>query len=160
VSTLDAAHSIPHHRGNTSDSGLPIMRKPLSGLGFLLGIAGFAIFVAVIVETWKFKRQADQELTAAMEKANQAGDVAERVIALVRQVIARANDSLVTTRAESAKTTPGGNEDPLVRMAMWKARRSLPNEVERARDAVGIASEVVVVANAALDVFGEHPKDG
>jgi hypothetical protein len=75
-------------------------------------------------------------------------------------VIARAEAGLAAARAEAASQPPAKNEDPLVRIAMAKARRELPAQVERARDAVGIASEALVVAGAAIDVFEERPSDG
>src|SRR5258708_891305 len=123
-----------------------MLRKLLAAIGLLLGIAGFVIFIALAVGIWTAKRAADRELTAAVEKAHQAGDVAARVIALIREVIARASASLAMARSESELVPPGTDPDPLVRMAMWKAKRELPGEVEKARDAVGIATEAVIVA--------------
>lgn len=134
-------------------------RKLLAATGLLLGIAGFIIFLALAVGTWVVRRDADREVAAAAEKAHQAGDVAARVIVLIREVIARANASLNAARSETMQLTPEAEQDPLVRMAMWKAKRDLPGEVEKARDAVGIASETVIVAGAALEVFGEQHHD-
>jgi hypothetical protein len=131
-------------------------RKLLAAFGLVLGVAGFLGFTGIAVGTWYAKREADRELRNAMEKAHQAADVAARFIGLIREMIARANASLATARADSAVQPATGQSDPLVSVAVWKAKRELPGEVERARDAVGIASEAVVVAGAALDVFGEH----
>src|SRR5437660_227716 len=133
------------------------MLRLLSTVGLVFALAGVALFVALAIGTWSIKREADQQVAAATDKAYQAGDVAAKVIALIREVIARARASLAAARA--ASTTPEAVEDPLARLAMWKARRELPGEIEKARDVVGVASEAVVVAGAALDVFGEHRSD-
>ena len=77
------------------------------------------------------------------------------MISLVREILARAKSSLSAARAASA-LPPGGEPDFVTRMAMRKAKRELPGEVEKARDAVGVASEAVVVAGAVLDVSSPH----
>jgi hypothetical protein len=133
-----------------------MVRKVIVRAGLVLGAAGFILFLVLGIGAWFARREADRELEVAVEKAHQGAEVAARVIALVREIIARANLSLAMARAESADMAPGGNSDPLVRVALWKAKHDLPNEVERARDAVGVASEAVVVAGAALEVFGER----
>jgi len=133
------------------------MRKPLAAAGLVLSAAGFVIFIALGVGAWIAKREADVQLNSAAAKAHQAGAVAERVIVLVREVIARAKASLSVARAA---TLPAGDvKDPLVQLAVWKAKRELPGEVEKARDAVGVASEAVIVAESVLDVFVEHKPD-
>ena len=133
-------------------------RKVLSGIGFVLGIAGFLAFIAIGVGTWIAKREADRQLTAAVEKAHHAGNVASNVISLVREIIARAKASLVAARVESVQT-PGEEPDFFTRMVVRKAKRDLPGEVDKARDAVGVASEAVVVAGAVLDVFDDRKPD-
>jgi hypothetical protein len=133
------------------------MRKPLAASGLVLSVAGFITFIALGIGAWIAKREADQQLNAAVAKAHQAGDVAERVIVLIREVLSRAKASLTAARAE---TLPKADvSDPMVRLAMWKAKRELPGEVEKARDAVGVASEAVIVAESFFDVFVEHKPD-
>src|SRR5213594_1283045 len=100
------------------------MLRLVSALGLFLAVA---LFVALAIGTWSIKREADQQVAAATDKAYQAGDVAAKVIALIREVIARARASLAAARA--ASTMPEAVEDPLARLAMWKARRELPGEV-------------------------------
>ena len=132
--------------------------KLLCAVGLVLGVAGFLAFIGIGIGTWIGKRETDRQLAATVEKAHRAGDIASNVISLVRQIIARAKESLAIARTQST-AVPGGESDPLVRMAMWKAKRELPDQVEKARDAVGMASEAVVVAGAVLDVFDEHKPD-
>lgn len=136
-----------------------MVRLILSIAGLVLALVGFALFLALGFGVWVAKQKADQETTALAEKAQAAGDVAAHVIALIREIIARAELGLAAARVEQGTAPPTEQPDPFVRMAMWKAKRSLPEEVEKARDAVGVASEVVIVAGAALDVFGERELD-
>lgn len=137
-----------------------MLRSILSTLGLVLAAAGFVAFVALGVGAWVAKREADRQVAAMSEKAHRAGDVAERVIALVREIIARARGGLSVARADPANAVTGVQLDPVTQMVVWKAKRDLPGDVERARDAVGAASEALIVANAALDVFLEQPADG
>jgi len=134
-----------------------MIRKLLAGAGLVLGAAGFVTFIALGIGAWFAKREADKQLNAAVAKAHQAGDVATRVVALVREVLARAKTSLAAARTETQP--PGEVTDPAVRFAMWKAKRELPGEVEKARDAVGVASEAVIVAESVLEVFVERKPD-
>ena len=131
------------------------MRQSFAFAGLVLSSAGVVVFLALGIGAWVAKREADRQLESAAVKAHQAGDVAERVIALVREVIARARQSLSLARADT-QPTPGPPKDPFVNLAMWKAKRELPGEVEKARDAVNVASEAVIVAESLLDVFIEH----
>jgi hypothetical protein len=134
------------------------MRKLISALGLLLSAAGFVVFLALAVGVWYAKREADKQMNTAVARAHQAGDVACQVIKLVREVVARAKASLSTARTESQ---PAASQpvDPMVKFAMWKAKKELPGEVEKARDAVHIASEAVIIAESFLDVFVEHKPD-
>lgn len=132
-------------------------RNLLAGGGVLLAAAGFATFITIGVGAWVAKREAGKQLDIAAGKAHQAADVAARVVELVREVIARARLSLSTARADAQP--PGEITDPMVRIAMWKAKRELPGQVEKARDAVGVASEAVIVAESVLDVFIERKPD-
>jgi|GEM_PF-3646264 len=133
------------------------MRRAMAAIGLILSVVGFAIFVAIAVGVWSAKREADRQMVDAVAKAHRASEIADRVIVLVREAIARAQASL--TAARSDVRPPGEVQDPTVRFAMWKAQRSLPAEVEKARDAVGVASEAVIVAETILDVFVEHKPD-
>jgi hypothetical protein len=136
-----------------------MLRFVLSAAGLVLAVAGFVVFVALAGGVWAVKREADQQVVAAAAKAHSAADVAARVIALIREVIARARLGLTAARTESAAVPPA-EPDLFVRMAMRQARRELPAQVDRARDAVGVASDALVVAGAALDVFEGQPGDG
>lgn len=133
-------------------------RKLTFALGLILGLAGFVAFIGIGVGVWIGKREADRQLASNVEKAHRAGDIASNVVTLVRQIISRAKESLAAARAESL-LPPGDEQDPFVRLAVWKAKRELPGQVDKARDAVSMASDAVVVAGAVLDVFDERKPD-
>jgi hypothetical protein len=136
-----------------------LMRFALSAAGLLLAVAGFVTFVVIGAGVWAAKKDADRQVECLAAKAQSAGGLAAHAIDLIREIIARARERLAAARAQSVEPDPKAN-DPLVRFALRKAQRDLPGEVERARDAVGVASEAVLVAGAVLDVFGELPGDG
>lgn len=134
-------------------------RVVLSAVGLVVAVAGFVTFATLGVASWPAKRAADRQVIIWSGKANTAADAATKAIALIREIIARARQKLVLARVEHAAVVPEP-ANPLVRFALSQAKRDLPGEVDRAQDAVGIASEAVVVAGAALDVFDDLPGDG
>lgn len=137
-----------------------MIRSVLSALGLIVALAGMGLFAGAGAYVWTLRAETLQQTEMLAERAHAAGDVAEEVIRLIREIIARAQAGLAAARTDPAKLTAGKEPDPLVRFALAKAKRDLPHEVERARDAVSIASEALVVAGAAVDVFEERPGDG
>ena len=75
-------------------------------------------------------------------------------------VRSEADRQLAAARTEAALHPQKENVNPLVRMVVRDQARNLPGKVEQARDAVGTASDAVVVASAALDVFAQLHVDG
>ena len=136
-----------------------MLRTVLSSTGLVLAVGGFVVFAALAVGAWVAKQEADRQVAVAAATAHQAGDVAARMVALVREIIARAQAGLAAARSEPA-TPNGTKQDPRVQFALRKAKRDLPADVERARDAVGTASEAVIIADAALGVFEDKPREG
>lgn len=136
-----------------------MLRTVLSATGLVLAVGGFVVFAALGVGAWAAKREADRQVAAAAATAHQAEDVAARVIALVREIIARAQAGLAAARTQPVEPA-GVKQDPLVQFALRKAKRDLPADVERAREAIGTASEAVIIADAALGVFEEKPREG
>jgi hypothetical protein len=76
---------------------------------------------------------------------------------LVRNIIEKAEGDLAATRGE---TSGQGHPpvDPFLRLTAQKASQDLAGSVDRAHNAVVLASEAVVVADAALDVVGGLPE--
>ncbi|HJZ59539.1 MAG TPA: hypothetical protein VKE74_31635 [Gemmataceae bacterium] len=133
------------------------MRSVLSFVGLFVSVIGFVAFIGLIVGAWWAKREADRQVADAVSKAEAAADLAGRAIGLVKEVIARADSDLVAARIASAEPAP--EVSPFVRLTIRQANRQLPADMERARDAVGLASDAMVVANAALDVFADRPEE-
>ncbi len=128
-----------------------------SYLGLGVSVLGFAAFLALIYGAWWAKREADRQVDDAATKANAAIGVAGKAIALVRDVISKAEIDLEAARITAVSPKPPS--DPFMRFVLMQANEQLPTDMERARDAVGIASETAVIAQAALDVFDDRPDE-
>jgi hypothetical protein len=128
-------------------------------MGFLLALAGIGVFVGLAYTAWPVRAEADRQLTAAHAKAELAADTAAHTLAIVRDVIDRAGQDLTAARVEAALHPQQVDVNPLVQMVVRQKARSLPGKVENARDAVSTASDAVVVATAALNVFSQFPID-
>lgn len=137
-----------------------MLRFVLAAAGFLLGLTGVGVFVALGYSAWVVRVEADRQLADAHARAELAADAAGRTLAVVHDVIDRAGKDLAAARVEAAMHPRKDDVNPLVRMVVSQKARSLPGKVEQARDAVGTASDAVVVATAALDVFRKLPADG
>jgi hypothetical protein len=137
-----------------------MIRPVLAAAGLLLALAGIGVFVALGYEVWHVRREADVQLAAAHAKAELAAAAAAHTLAIVRDVLDRAGQDLAAARTEAALHPQKADVNPLVRMVVHEQARNLPGKVEHARDAVGTASDAVVVASAALSVFSQFPTEG
>ena len=133
------------------------MKRIASFLGLMVAVVGFVAFIALIYGAWWAKREANKQVNDAVGKANSAIDVAGKAIGLVKDVIARAETDLEAARVTAAAPAPP--EDPFLRLVLGHANRQLPTDMERARDAVGIASESAVIVQSALAVFDDRPDE-
>jgi hypothetical protein len=131
------------------------MKRVASFVGVVVAVAGFVAFVGLIYGAWWAKREADRQVTDAVGKANSAIDVAGKAVNLVKDVLSRAEADVENARA-NATSAPAPANDPFMRLMVAQANRQLPGDMERARDAVAIASETAVVAQSAIDVFDER----
>lgn len=132
------------------------MRSVLSVVGLVVSVAGFVTFIGLIFGAWWARQEADREVDTAADRAMAAAEVADRAIRLVDDVIDRAEQDLAEARAAPP---PEPNVNPLLRMTVNRAAGDLAGGVDRARDAVGIASDAMVVADAALSVFADRPEE-
>jgi hypothetical protein len=137
-----------------------MVRSVLAAAGFLLAITGIGVFVSLGYMVWVVRVEADRQLAAAHAKAELAAAAAAHTLALVREVIDRAGQDLAAARTEAALHPQKENVNPLVRVVVREQARNLPGKVEQARDAVSTASDAVVVASAALNVFSQLPTEG
>lgn len=133
-----------------------MFRTALSLVGFLVSIFGFALFVGLIVGAWWAKGKADRKADELADKAETAARLADRAIALVNDVLDRSEQDLALAKSAPDEVQP---VNPFVRLTVNKAADELPGGVDRAREAVGMASDAVIVLDAALGVFADRPED-
>ena len=133
-------------------------RRILGAVGLLLATVGFVVFVGLAAGGWIARREVDRRANAAAAAADGVcGKVADGV-RFARTVLDRADADLARANAEAQQPTlpPRFSFSMLgVQMAARTAADELAGSVERARDAVGVAQDVAVVADAALSVFAE-----
>src|SRR5439155_15273168 len=113
-----------------------MIRSVLAAAGFFLALAGIGVFVGLGYTAWVVKQEADRQLVAAHAKAELAADTAAHTLALVRDVIGRAEQDLAAARTEAALHLRKDDANPLVGMIVRNRARNLPGKVEHARDAV------------------------
>lgn len=128
------------------------MRRTLSVVGLVVAAVGFAAFTGLGVGVWYARAEAGRTVADAAGQARAGADVATKVIGLIRETTAQAQADLAAARAEEP-AGPAARANPLARLAA----RQLSGNLDRARDAVGIASDAVVVADAALGVLAAAP---
>jgi hydrogenase maturation protease len=129
-----------------------MVRLIFAWFGFLFSCLGIALFVAVGIWIWSLKVEVNRQSETLASRANTTLDSAEKAIGLVRQVIDQAQADLDKTRKETTGQVPSPPVDPFLRITAERASEDLAGSVERAHNAVILASEAVVIAGAAIDV--------
>jgi hypothetical protein len=121
---------------------------------------GLALFIAVGIEIWTVKAEVTRQADVLYTRANETLDSASHAIGYVQDIVRRAKTDLVRTRREMSEQppVPPSQVTPFVRMTAESASQQLAGSVEHAHNAVVLASEAVVVADAALDVVGGVPE--
>jgi hypothetical protein len=135
-----------------------MFRFILTCLGLLFSCLGIALFIAIGIWVWPLKTEVDRQSKTLSARANETLDSAKSAIKVVRDIIEKAEGDLATARTESIVHIPVQHIDPVLRITAQKASQDLAGSVERAHSAVVLASEAVVVADAALDVVGGVPE--
>jgi hypothetical protein len=130
------------------------VRRVLAVTGLLVAVLGFAIFVAAAVGVWRLKAEANRRTDELAGKADAAVDSADKAVAFVREVLDRGQEDLRHAR-EERKGEPRSEVNPFVRFTARRASAKLAGSVERADAAVTAASDAVVVAQKAVDLFGQ-----
>ncbi|MBX9584929.1 MAG: hypothetical protein K2X87_31885, partial [Gemmataceae bacterium] len=74
------------------------MAKAMSTVGLLVAAVGFAAFVGLGVGVWYARERADRAAAEAATKADAAGDIAARVVGLVRDAAAQTEADLAAAR--------------------------------------------------------------
>jgi hypothetical protein len=135
-----------------------MIRSAVAYLGILFAVLAATVFVTLGVWVWSLKADANQQCESFAERANSTLDKAENANKFVRNIIGNAERDLLLTRYKAVEHVPSPTIDPIFRLTAQKASEDLAGSVERAHNAVVLASEAVVVADAALDVVGGEPK--
>ena len=133
-----------------------MIRSLLAWLGLLFSCAGIGLFLTLGIWIWSMKAEVNRQSEVLTDRANKTLDSAERANEVVREIIGKAEYDLAVTRMAAAGQVPSFN--PLLSFTAQQATQDLAGSVERAHNAVVLASEAVVVADAALDVVGGVPE--
>ena len=127
------------------------VRAVVAAVGFVGSVAGFLLFVALAVGVWWAKAEANRRADALAARAHAAADTADHAVGFVRGVVTQAEADLA--RAREATPEPAEPVHPLVQIGAQQASHELAGSVDRANVAVATASDAVVVANTALELF-------
>ncbi len=129
------------------------MRRALAGIGFVLAVAGFVLFLGAAVGVWWVRAETNRRTEALAVKARLAVGAADHAVKFVREVIDRGDGDLIEARKHSSAVPPEP-VNPFLLLSARRASENLAGSVERASAAVLTASDAAVVAEAALELFG------
>jgi hypothetical protein len=130
------------------------LRRVLAGVGLFVAVAGLAVFVTAAAGVWRLKAEVNRRSDDLAGKADKAVDAADHAVALVREVLDSGEKDLKGARAEQKAPTAAA-VNPFVRIGARQTAERLAGSVERADAAVTAASDAVVVAQKAIDLFGQ-----
>ncbi|MDY3552089.1 hypothetical protein R5W24_001169 [Gemmata sp. JC717] len=128
------------------------VRSVFAAAGLLVSLAGLSVFASSAAGVWWAKAEAGRHAASLAGRVNAAADAADHGIGFVREVLAQAEQDLARARASTA-AVPAEPVNPLVRFGARHASQELAGSVDRATAAVATASDAVVVANTALELF-------
>ena len=66
-----------------------VFRRLLAGIGFVIAVAGFAVFVGAAVGVWRVKAETNRRTDALVTQAHSALGAADSTVSFVREVIVR-----------------------------------------------------------------------
>jgi hypothetical protein len=135
-----------------------MIRSVIAWSGLIFSCTGTVLFIVIGIGIWSLKAEVDRQSEALSGRANKTLDSADRAIGLVRDIIEKAEGDLAMTRLEAIGHVAPPPLDPVLQIAAQRASQDLVGSVDRAHNAVVLASEAVVVADAALDVVGGVPE--
>ncbi len=126
------------------------VRTILAVVGLVVSAAGFAAFAAAAVGVWWAKAEVNRRTDALEARAHTATAAADHAVGFVRKVIEQARVDLDGARKNAAPADP---VHPFLQLSAQQASQRLAGSVDRASAAVVTASDAVVVANTALELF-------
>jgi hypothetical protein len=135
-----------------------MIRSLFVWFGFIFSCLGIVLFIAIGIWVWSLKAEVNRQSEVLSVRANDTLNSAKDAIGVVRKVIDQAQSDLDRTRGKEATAQSPPPVDPFLRLTAQKTSQDLAGSVERAHNAVVLASEAVVVADAALDVVGGVPE--
>jgi hydrogenase maturation protease len=135
-----------------------MLRTVMAVFGMAIALIGIILFVAIGTYIWTLKAEVNRQTSYLMTRANDAGNAANHAIDFVREVIGKAEADLAVARFHAVDFQPQQPVNPFIQMTARKASQDLAGSVERAHGAMVTASDAVVVADAALELFNEHPE--
>ncbi|MBM3980895.1 MAG: hypothetical protein FJ304_11530 [Planctomycetes bacterium] len=130
------------------------MRRVFAALGLVLALGGVVLFAGAVMGVWWVRAETNRRTEALAVKARAAVGAADHAVAFVREVIARGDTELAEARKHAA-AEPQQYVNPLLQLSARRASENLAGSVERANAAVLTASDAAVVAEAALELFGD-----
>lgn len=131
-----------------------VVRRLLAVLGLLVAVIGFVTFVSAAVVVWRLKAETNRRTDALAAKANEAVKAADSAVTFVSRVLDQADKDLVDARKRP--TDPPQPVNPFLQLTARQASQNLAGSVEKADAAVVVASDAAVVAEAALELFGDE----
>jgi hypothetical protein len=132
-----------------------VVCRLLAVLGLVVAVVGFVGFISAIVSVWKLKTEVNQRTDVLAGRAHVAINAADHAVEFVREVITQSQTDLTETRRRQS-AAPQQPVNPFLQLSARRASENLVGSVERANAAVITASDAAVVAEAALNVFGEE----
>jgi len=134
-----------------------VIRRLLAGVGLVVSVAGFLLFATAAVGVWKLKAETNRRTDALAERAHTAVNAADHAVDFVSKVIDQGDEDLKRARQQSPRANePQMAVNPFAQMAARQASEKLAGSVARANAAVVTASDAAVVAEAALELFGQE----
>ncbi len=128
------------------------VRAVVAAVGLLVSVAGCATFAVVAAGVWWAKAETNRRTDSLAARANTATDTADHAVGFVTEVVGQAEADLKRTRENTAGVPPEPVH-PIVKIGAQQASQELAGSVDRANVAVITASDAVVVANTALELF-------
>lgn len=125
--------------------------------GLLVSVAGFVVFAAIGGGVWWVRAEAGRRADALAARADTAIAAADHAVGFVREVIAQAQEDLTRARATAVAVAPEPVH-PFVQFGARRASQELVGSVDRANAAVVAASDAVVVANTAFELFDKDER--
>ncbi|MBP3959242.1 hypothetical protein J8F10_28695 [Gemmata sp. G18] len=129
-----------------------LIRTVLAATGLLVSVTGFALFAGAAVGVWRVKSEVNKRTDALAARADTAVGAVDHAVTFVQEVIGQAEEDLKQAR-KSTEGMPPEPVNPIMRMGAQRASQELVGSVDRANAAVVAASDAVVVAKTALELF-------